>query len=181
MDQSLLNEMIAQADDLYGDARLKEALGLYEKVEQADQSRAWVYNRIGAIQAQLGEEVKAEAALNKAIELDPTLPQAHSNLGNIYYARGEFEAALVKYKHAATLSPETAVFQENLHAAYKKLGRLSEAVTALKAAHRLERQKTKIENKERFDSMKKRAKGRFGCMGTLLFLVLGSTIINTIF
>lgn len=172
MDQSLIDDTIAQADELYRNARLKEALDLYEKAEASDQSRAWVYNRIGAIQAQIGQVAKAEEALNKAIELDPTLPQPHSNLGNIFYARGDFEAALGKYKHAATLSPETPVFQENLHAAYKKLGRLGEAVTALKSAHRLDRQQTKVETKARFDSMKQKAKGRFGCMGTLILMVL---------
>jgi Flp pilus assembly protein TadD len=180
MDQSLIEETIAQADDLYRNARLREALDLYERVELSDQSRAWVYNRIGAIQAQLGEEAKAEDALKKAIELDPTLPQAHSNLGNIFYARGDFEAALGKYQHAATLSPETPVFQENLHAAYKKLGRLGDAVTALKAAHRLDRQQTKVETRARFDSMKQRAKGRFGCMGTVLFLALMITMVFTV-
>lgn len=181
MDLSLIDETIAQADELYRNARLKEALDLYKKAEQADESRAWVYNRIGAIHAQLGDEEKAEAALNKAIELDPTLSQAHSNLGNIFYARGDFETALGKYKHAATLSPETPVFQENLHAAYKKLGRLGEAVTALKTAHRLDRQQTKVETKARFDSMKQRAKGRFGCMGTLTLIILTVTIVIAIF
>jgi Flp pilus assembly protein TadD len=172
MDQSMVEETIARADDMYRDGRLKEALDLYEQAEQVDQSRAWVYNRIGAIHAQVGEESKAEIALIKAIELDPKLPQAHSNLGNIFYARGNFEAALDKYKHAATLSPETAVFQENLHAAYKKLGRLSDAVTALKVAHRLGRQQTKEETRARFDSMKKKTKGKFGCSGAILMLLV---------
>ncbi len=177
MDQSMIEERIAQADERYGNGRLQEALELYQQVEQADQSRAWVYNRIGAIYAQSGKEAKAELALNRAIELDPTLPQAHSNLGNILYARGDFEGALSKYKLAASLSPETSVFHQNLHAAYKKLGKLGDAVTALKAAHRLDRQQTKVETKARFDSMKQTAKGRFGCLTTLAVLALSVSLV----
>ena len=78
-----------------------------------DETIAWAHSRTGAILAQLGDLEAAEAHLRRAIELDPNLPQAHSNLGNLDYSRGAYEAALEKYKTAvANWTPTTPLFMK---------------------------------------------------------------------
>lgn len=172
MEQEVLQELVAKADQLYMDGDLAAARAAYEEVLDADPGIAWAYSRLGAIFAQLGDSQAAEQSLLRAVELDPKLPQAHSNLGNLYYSQGEFERALAKYKDAVALNPDSPVFQENLHAAYKKLGKLSEAVAALKQAHRLNRDAAKSEAKERFTAMRTSIKRRSGCFGTSMITML---------
>lgn len=181
MEGNLVDQLIAEADALYAEGKMKEALATYKEACEQDADRAWVHNRIGAILAQQGDLQGAEQALARALELDPKLPQAHSNLGNIFYARADFEAALAKYKDAVALSPNTPIYHENLHAAYKKLGKLSDAVVALKAAHRLEREHSKAEAKERFQNVRQSVKGRMGCLSVLSLLTLAAaTLVLTL-
>lgn len=171
MEHKDLDAIISEADSLYSHGRLNEALDAYHDALDRDSNSAWAHSRVGAILAQKGDLAGAEQALRKSIELDPSLPQAHSNLGNVHYARGEYDAALDKYQEAISLSPTTAVYHENLHAAYKKLGKLGDAVIALKQAHRLEREGSKAEAKNRIETVKQRVKGRVGCLPVLITLV----------
>ena len=167
MDQDKLEALLAQADALYADAQLVEALGVYESILAADETNAWAHNRRGAILAQIDRSDEAEAALKRAIELDPNLAAAHSNLGNIFYSRGDYSGALDKYKQALDLDGDNPVFHENLHAAYKKLGRVSEAVGHLKRSYTLRKERDKAEAKERFQTIKKKT----GCLGTAVVII----------
>src|SRR5262249_41551835 len=49
---------------------------------------------------------RAEAAYRRAIELDPTLANAFTNLGNLVYRRGRFEEAENLYIRALQVDPD---------------------------------------------------------------------------
>jgi Flp pilus assembly protein TadD len=172
MDQMDIQQLQDQADTCYKEGRLEAALQAYQSILEHDSNHAWAHSRIGAIMAQWDRVDEAEAALRKAIELDPKLAQAHSNLGNIFYVRGEYEAALQKYQDAVALNPENPIFHQNLHAALKKLGRLSEAVAALKQAHRLDRQQAKEEARAKFRQSSRQIQRRLGCLPAALIMTL---------
>lgn len=57
---------------------------------------------------------EAIAAYEQAIELDPSLAAAHTNLGNIYYQRRERDKALHYYQTACALDPDQAEARYNL-------------------------------------------------------------------
>lgn len=181
MEEKDTTQLITEADSLYSAGRLREALLAYQEALEQDDTLAWAHNRIGAIRAQQGDLEAAEASFKHALELNPDLPQAHSNLGNLLFSRGKYQEALEKYQAAVKLNPDNPLFHENLHAALKKLGRMTEAIKALKLAHRLNRDQAKTDAKERLDTMRTRAKGRFGCLGvmsiTLLISALASLMI----
>lgn len=177
--EALLNRL-KEADALYQEARLDAALDAYEEILAEDDTVAWAHSRVGAILAQMRDLEGAEKALLRAVELDPKLPQAHSNLGNVYYARADYEAALAKYKDALALDGRNPTYHENLHAAYKKLGKLSEAVSALKQAHRLDRDLGKEEAKAKMSAMKQKlSQGPRGCMSSLVtFFVISIALVT---
>ena len=89
---------------------LQEALG-------NDPTSALAYAALGQGYAELGHSVlpvkeaqnRAEAAVEKAIELDPTLPEAHMAMG-LYqmYGEGDFEAARISLERAIELNPSLA-------------------------------------------------------------------------
>lgn len=172
MEQNDVTNLLKQADQLYAQGRLEDAREFYEQALDQDQTLAWAHNRIGAILAQLGEAEAAEQAFLKALELDSALPQAHSNLGNLYFSRGDYDSALAKYKEAVALDPSNPVFHENLHAAYKKLRKFTEAVAALKLAHRLQREASKAEARVKFGHLKGTMQKRMGCGGATMLIIL---------
>lgn len=179
METEEIKQLLEQADRHYKDGRLEQALEAYEAITEAEPADAWAHARIGAIMAQWERLDEAEAALTRAIELDPKLAQAHSNLGNIYYVRGDYQGALQKYKDAIAINPDNPVFHQNLHAANKKLGNLSDAVSALKRSHKLERQAAKDDAKTQFNDAKRKMKRRFGCLPATLLLLITLLLVGT--
>jgi tetratricopeptide (TPR) repeat protein len=172
METKVIQQLQEDADRLYKEGQLKSALEAYEAITVEAPDHAWAYSRIGAIMAQWDRPDEAETALNRALELDPKLAQAHSNLGNIYYNRGDYQGALQKYQDAIAINPDNPVFHQNLHAANKKLGKFADAVTALKRSHKLERQAVKDEAKAQFSQTSQRLKRRMGCIPATLLLIL---------
>lgn len=168
-----LAALLATADAAYAAGDLARARRLYEQILHQEQALAHAHSRLGAISAQTGDLDAAEQWLRQALELDPKLAAAHSNLGNILYTRGDYPSALEKYQLAAALDPTNPVFQDNLHAAYKKLGQLDRAVAAYKKARSLDRELARTEAKQRMST----ARQRLGCGGAALLTLLATLLL----
>lgn len=74
------------------------------------------YNNSGTAHQQAGRLHEAVAAYQRAIEIKPTLIEAHHNLGTIYVIQGKLAEAIVAYKRVIQLRPDMAE-------AYVDLGR----------------------------------------------------------
>lgn len=167
MSEKESQELVAQADALYNEQELDAALQLYREVIAVDSEQAWAHSRIGAILAQQGDLEGAEASLTIAVQLNPKLGQAHSNLGNVSYTRGDYQGALECYKRALDLDGDNPIYHENLHAAYKKLGKVSEAVHHLKRSYSLRRQSDRAEARQKL----KGVQSKMGCLGKAVMLM----------
>lgn len=75
-----------------------------------------------------GRVAQAEAALVRALEVDPALAAAHNNLGRLAEARGEKQAARERYRAALGLDPELCEARFNLANLAAADGDLSGAV-----------------------------------------------------
>ena len=90
----------------------QEALGHYKRAADYDPADAGTWNRIGVLQARLGNLKEAEAAYLQALELGKrakdkaTIATVLTNLGVIAKIRGELDEAKDYYKQALTLSEE---------------------------------------------------------------------------
>jgi tetratricopeptide (TPR) repeat protein len=106
--------------------KLSQAV-LYEM--EADVARA--YAQRGFAYLQLGEAyyLSARADLEKAIQLDDRLLEAHSNLGLLEARQNRYEAAIDHYKKALEVNRDHIRTRYNLAVAYVKLSRLEEAKT----------------------------------------------------
>jgi len=101
------------------EADLREAVRLFRRSNDADPTYAPAYAGMADAYAQLGygsydapehSFARARAAANRAIELDPSLPEAHAALGFalMYYA-WDFDAAEVAYKRALAFNGNSAL------------------------------------------------------------------------
>src|SRR5262249_31529631 len=80
----------------------------------------------------------AKAAAAKALELDPSLPQAHLALGLLAEGDYNWSEAEVQYRAALTLNPNCAECHRQYGAFFEGMGRNEEAVVQVKEAIELD-------------------------------------------
>jgi eukaryotic-like serine/threonine-protein kinase len=105
--------------DKRGESDLHEAIRFFQESIDADPTYAPAYAGMADCYAQLGygsyispEDAfpRARAAARKALELDPTLAEAHASLGYaLMYYDWNFSGAEAEYKRAIELNPNYAV------------------------------------------------------------------------
>ena len=102
-----------------GEADLRKGIGLFQQSIDADPTYAPAYAGLADCYAQLGygsyiapedSFPRARAAAMRALELDPTLAEAHASLGFVrMYYDWDFTKAETEYKHAFELNPNYAI------------------------------------------------------------------------
>ncbi len=83
------------------------------------------------------DPAEAMAAYRKALELDPGLAAACTNLGNLLYSRGERKSALHYYQQACALDPEQPEAVYNLANVLEEEGDLEMAIAEYRRVLRL--------------------------------------------
>ncbi|MGB6689468.1 MAG: tetratricopeptide repeat protein [Terracidiphilus sp.] len=80
----------------------------------------------------------AAAEVNKALEINPSLPLAHQLLGEIALARGDSHTAIGEFEAERKIDPLNGALYERLGDAYLRAGQYTDAQTALDRAVLLE-------------------------------------------
>lgn len=114
---------------------------LLESESPASPDRAFLLNKRGVARVALERRELAASDFTAALEARPDFAPALTNLGNLLFDEGRVDAAIARYERAIALDSEYAVAHLNLGAAYKRAGRIGDAVRALRQADRLERKK----------------------------------------
>jgi tetratricopeptide (TPR) repeat protein len=111
-------------DELSG--QVAELTAPTRPAEPARQS-AWTWFVEAGQHEAHGDDEAALAAYREALAHDPALAAAYTNLGNLYYRRGERGQARSHYEEALTLDPEQPEARFNLGNVYDDLGDASAA------------------------------------------------------
>jgi adenylate cyclase len=110
------------------------ALALLQKAIELDPVNYLCYGSIGEYYMSMGRLPEAEPALRKAIDLFPTGPGLHAELGEVLLLRGEAAAALTESQR----DPDESSQRQGVAMAYFALGRRAEANAALSEMERLD-------------------------------------------
>lgn len=112
---------------------LLEARNAYERAVSVrpDYDTAW--NNLGLVQYDLGEYAQAEASFLAAIRLRDAYEPAWTNLGRTYAAQDNYVAAAGAYERALQLDRDNRVNRLRLAAAYRRIGRVDEAIAMYRA------------------------------------------------
>jgi tetratricopeptide (TPR) repeat protein len=86
--------------------RLPEAIACAERGVQRYPHSAALLNNLGVFYERRGEEETAFEWYGRALEQDPTLPQAMKNRGDLLYRRGAYEEAAEMYARAIKVRPD---------------------------------------------------------------------------
>jgi DNA-binding winged helix-turn-helix (wHTH) protein/Tfp pilus assembly protein PilF len=80
----------------------------------------------------------AELALGRALEINPRCFLAHRYQGNLFLARGEFDAALASFRRAQSIEPLAVATNGNIGTVYYFSGRYDEAVVQFETTLRMD-------------------------------------------
>jgi len=95
---------------------------------------SYIWGKLGAAYYGQGNYDEATRCLNKALEINPALPEANYTLGVMLQEQEELESAIPYYKRAIAGDSLLCEARANLGAIYVKTGMLDDAILALKAA-----------------------------------------------
>lgn len=100
--------------------------------------RAFLFNKRGVARAALARPQEARDDFTGALECVAGFAPALTNLGNLAIEEGRLEEAIARYEAAIASDADYAVAHFNLGVAFKRAGRVDDAVRALRRAQRLE-------------------------------------------
>ncbi|MEM7229066.1 MAG: sulfotransferase [Planctomycetota bacterium] len=86
---------------------------------------------------QHGQLQRAHQLTTQFLQHQPNHPTAHALMGLIAFQAGNFDAALARHEHAATLEPKAAEHQCNIGFTLLELARFDDAITAFQRANTL--------------------------------------------
>ena len=102
---------------------------IYMKNLNKIQTLGCFFNNLGNSYDDIGNMDSALLALERAVEINPTLSEARSNLGNIYLTKGQVTNAINQYREALKINPNEAKTHNNLGNAYVQRDWLNYAVS----------------------------------------------------
>ncbi len=131
----------------YRETDMKSALQMYEKAVELDPRFALAYAAISEVHAQIywyyydrSEKrlTMAEAAVYKALEINPGLPEAHRALGFYYYwGHLEYDRALEQFAITQKSRPNDSMLWEGISYIQRRQGKFEQALTSIMKADEL--------------------------------------------
>jgi tetratricopeptide (TPR) repeat protein len=103
--------------------------GIYMVNLNKIQTLGCFFNNLGNSYNEVGDTEQAMLALERAVEINPTLAESRMNLGNIYLKKDRIEDAIHEYEAALEIDPGNAKTHNGLGNAYTKRGRLNDAIS----------------------------------------------------
>jgi predicted O-linked N-acetylglucosamine transferase (SPINDLY family) len=113
---------------------LPEAETLYRQILQAHPDHSDVLHLLGVIAHQAGKHEIAVEHIARAIALNPTAAEYHSNIGEAYRALARLNEAEASCQQALALKPDYAEAHNNLGNALKAQGKVKEAAARYRQA-----------------------------------------------
>jgi tetratricopeptide (TPR) repeat protein len=123
----------------YATGRSRDAVAAFTRVTTLQPDNARGFNNLGAAYYALGDNVNALKFYERSIAIAP-LPETLSNIGNIHFVEGRYEAAAIAFQQAVTASPNDGLLRGNLGDALARVNRGEEARQAWRESVRLDRQ-----------------------------------------
>ncbi len=91
--------------------------------------------KLGLVYLDLEQPRRAVRACRKAVRLNPNEPGLWSNLGHFYHVEDRFSDAIIAYKHAIQLDPQSSPANSALETCYRRLGKNELAEKQKKLIH----------------------------------------------
>jgi len=121
-----LRNYLPYGRELLDDGLERAAVIAFERAAQANPGASTLY-RLGTLLARSGEAVRARAAFERALALQPDLAEANNDLGALLAQSGNLDEAIGRFRAALASTPEYPDALNNLGYALLLTGRDEEA------------------------------------------------------
>ena len=121
---------LGQAITCFHDGRLRDSLGLCERILATDPDHADALRLTGVVLGRLGHPERAIEFMKAAAESKPRDGESHYNLGVVLQDQGELDAAERAYRRALGIAPEHWQARFNLGVVLQEYGRFDAALDA---------------------------------------------------
>ena len=128
----------------------EKALGFYQKALRYQPDHPWYAARVGQTFLKLGDTMKAEKEMRKALDLNPLSASVRDDLAQFYMATYRLEDAMNMARSAIEAYPTKALYRFRLAQILLSQGKKAEAQNAAMEAIRLELDKDARKNYETF-------------------------------
>ena len=122
------------ATHFLNEGKLESARKLFMEILNENEDDAYAMHGMALIAREMGQLPVAAELMKKALALEPKNPIMSSNLGTIFDAMSDYEAALVSYKNAIKWGLNDGAIHNNIGSVLSKLGRRTEALIAFRKA-----------------------------------------------
>jgi tetratricopeptide (TPR) repeat protein len=124
-----LGRMIVRVDP--SNTGNQNALVQFQKELEINPADVPTHVEIGELQLQFHQFDEASRFFSRALELDPSYTAARLGLAKVWIARKEYQKAVDQLDEAARQSPEDETIYYNLMIAFRGMGKLDQAQSAL--------------------------------------------------
>ncbi len=142
-----IDPRLAEAMQLHTAGRFDEAWARYRQMEQENPQEANVVHLMGVLAGQVGNLLESVARIQRAIEIQPGMPEFHKNLavtfqrlgdgpkacetfinlGNVYTGQNRLDDAIAAFEQATKADPKNEHGFNNLGVTLNRVGRYAEA------------------------------------------------------
>lgn len=133
-DRTLAASKMAQADDELAGGKPKEAAALYRDALAVLPGNALLSYKLSVALDRVGDIAGEREALEKALQIDPTMAIAHRQLGYLAFNDGDFATAEEQFRDAVEAAPKFADAWVSLAATLGTESRYPEAQQAVQRA-----------------------------------------------
>ncbi len=137
---STQDPLLDEAYALYTQKRLDEAIAVYNRVLQTNNTNPQGWQGYGLTQRLRGLYEDALSSFERALQLDPGLVISWNGKGSVLARLRRHQDALDAFEHALQLDPQNAAAWNGKGAALNALGRSNQALDAFDMALRYDRQ-----------------------------------------
>ena len=123
--------------ELFDEGLEAPALAAFERAAQGTPTPSTLY-RLGTLLVKSGQAVKAKAAFERALAMQPDLSEASNDLGTLLAREGDVAAAIARFRAALDATPDYPDALNNLGYALLQTGREGEARALYEKALRLQ-------------------------------------------
>jgi chemotaxis protein methyltransferase CheR len=115
-------QLCTQAEALLEENQVQKALELLHRALEEDRNCAYAYYLIGKSQADMGQWQEARRWVERSVECDPLITEAHLLLGLIYTQEDTLDQALVAMKRVVYLDRNAIIGHFCLANLYREMG-----------------------------------------------------------
>jgi tetratricopeptide (TPR) repeat protein len=112
--------------------RLLEAKVVFRQILEADSNNPIALSMMGLVAYRDGEREIALEFINEAIAINPSIAEAHDNLGIVLLDIGNLNNAIISFQNAIAIKPNFANAHFNLGTAFQRLGQQESAITCFR-------------------------------------------------